>query len=384
MPRASSPSAAQEGISLDRNAMNAIPSLEDFTTSINAKNLRGQWQADEYLQRAIDGPKPAGIPFVWPWQLIYGALLEACAVMPESLTARRNINCSNPGLAPRIGTSHTIVAGFQMVMPGEIAWAHRHSLGAIRFGVEGTNKLYSVVDGEPMMMLPGDLVLTPNWTWHDHHNDSDTAAIWLDVLDVPLVLGALNQTFYEPLGETTQPVREHLGDYVSERARLIRPAWEQRRPRNIPFRYPWAEVDPLLREYVRAGREDPYDGVLLEYVNPMSGGPTLPTMSCRIQLLRPRFESRSHRHTSSAVYYVVRGAGSTTVDGQELRWSERDIFVVPNWARHHHVNGSSESILFSVTDDAVLEVLGLLRYDPDEGLAEPPAVPANALRERRR
>jgi len=360
--------------------MNAVSSLEDFTASINANNLRGQWQAEAFLQSAIGGPKPAGSPFVWPWQLIHGALLEACEVMPESLTARRNISCANPGLGPRVGTSHTIVAGFQMVMPGEIAWAHRHSLGAIRFGVEGTSKLYSVVDGEPMAMLPGDLVLTPNWSWHDHHNDGDSTAIWLDVLDVPLTHGALNQTFYEPLGDTTQPLRPHLGEYVSERARLVRPTWERRRVRNIPFRYPWAEIEPLLREYARAGREDPYDGVLLEYVNPMTGGPTLPTMSCRIQLLRPGFVSQSHRHTSSAVYFVVRGSGTTVVDDNELRWSERDIFVVPNWSRHHHVNGSAEAVLFSVTDDAVLEALGLLRSDPAEALAEPPAVPADARR----
>lgn len=359
--------------------MKTIKSLDEFTTALNAQHMRGQWQADELLQRAIDGPKPAGIPFIWHWESVHRALLEACEVMPESLTARRNISFANPGLGARVGTSHTIVAGIQMVMPGEVAWAHRHSLGAVRFGIEGTEKLYSVVDGEALAMLPNDLVLTPNWTWHDHHNESGAVAIWLDVLDVPLVAGSLNQTFYEPLGETTQPRRAQRGAYVSERAKLVRPTWERRPQQNFPFRYAWSEIEPLLHAYADAGQADLYDGVILEYVNPMTGGPTLPTMSCRIQLLAPGLETQPHRHTSSAFYFVVRGSGSTTVDGQTLAWSERDSFVVPNWSRHHHVNRSTdrEALLFCVTDEPVLAALGLLRHDPDDAPAAAPLVPAN-------
>jgi 1-hydroxy-2-naphthoate dioxygenase len=362
--------------------MKTIRSLEEFTHALNAQNMRGQWQADELLQRAIGGPKPAGVPFIWPWESVHRALLEACEVMPESMTARRNISFANPGLGAKIGTSHTIVAGIQMVMPGEVAWAHRHTLGAVRFGIEGNERLYSVVDGEALPMLPNDLVLTPNWTWHDHHNESGATAIWLDVLDVPLVSGSLNQTFYEPLGETTQPRREQLGDYISERAKLMRPTWERRPVQNVPFRYAWSDVEPVLDAYAKAGREDPYDGLMLEYVNPMTGGPTLPTLSCRIQRLPPGRETKPHRHTSSAFYFAVRGAGATTVDGQTLEWSERDSFVVPNWSRHHHVNRSSseEAILFCVTDEPVLAALGLLRHDPDDGLVAAPFVPANEHR----
>jgi gentisate 1,2-dioxygenase len=308
--------------------MKTVKTLEHFTKEINARNMRGQWQADEFLQRATDGPQPAGVPYIWRWSDVSAVLHEACAVMPESLTARRNISFASPGLAPRIGTSHTIVAGIQMVMPGEIAWAHRHSLGALRFGIEGSSELYTVVDGEAMPMLPNDLVLTPRWTWHDHRNDAAVPGVWLDVLDVPFVAGAMNQTFYEPLGEMAQPLRAQ---------------------QSLPFRYAWAEVEPRLHE---TGRCDPYDGVMLEYVNPVNGGPTLPTLSCNVQLLPAGFTGKPHRHTSSAFYYVVRGSGSTVVADTQLEWSARDCFVVPNWARHHHLNASStnDAVLFCVND----------------------------------
>jgi gentisate 1,2-dioxygenase len=302
-------------------------------------------------------------------------------VMPNSLTLRRNISFANPGLAPRVGTSHTILSGVQLVLPGEVAWAHRHSMGALRFGIEGSTSLYTVVDGEPLSMLPNDLVLTPNWTWHDHHNDSDTVGLWLDVLDGPLVAGSLNQAFQQPLGAPTQPIRARRGEYVSERAKFVRPVRERRPTQNFPVRYAWSEVEPVLMACAEANIADPYDGVILEYVNPITGGPTLPTLNCSIQLLAPGLETRSHRHTASAVYFVVSGSGATIVGDQRLEWGPRDNFVVPNWSWHQHLNTSADenALLFCVTDEPVLEALGLSRHQPERAFSELPAVPANML-----
>jgi hypothetical protein len=52
------------------------------------------------------------------------------------------------------------------VGPGEIARAHRHTPAALRMIVESTGG-YTVVNGDVVRMLDGDLVLMPNWTWHD-------------------------------------------------------------------------------------------------------------------------------------------------------------------------------------------------------------------------
>lgn len=358
--------------------MKTVRSLEAFTADINARHMRGQWQFAG--GRFLDGPPPAGVPFVWRWDEVYAALLEACDVLPDSTRARRNISFENPGLPPpRPGTSHTLLAGVQLVMPGELAWTHRHSMGALRFGIEGALALYTVVDGEPLPMLANDLILTPNWTWHDHHNESDRVGIWLDVLDAPLVATSLNQGFQQPFGETTQPLRTQRGEYVSERARLVRPARERRPAQNFPFRYAWSEVEPLLASYAAGGTRDPYDGVLLEYVNPITGGPTLPTMSCAIQLLPRAFAGERHRHTASAVYFVVRGSGTTTIGDTELAWGPRDTFVVPNWAWHAHRNASpdDDAVLFCVTDEPVLTALGLARREPDDPLAPLPPVPGD-------
>jgi 1-hydroxy-2-naphthoate dioxygenase len=263
---------------------------------------------------------------------------EAAAIMPESLQARRSLIFQNPEL-PR-GTTHTINMGIQMILPGETAWAHRHSIAALRFVIRGDAQLMTIVDGESCQMQSFDLVLTPNWSWHDHHNLSAKPVYWLDVLDVPLVLG-LNQTFYEPGSGESQP------------------APQASRKGGPQLRYPWKEVEAALA----AATADPRHGRLYEYRDPKTGGPTLPTLSCKARSLPPGFATEFRQNTSSAVYFVVRGEGVTEAGGRELRWTENDSFVVPNWTRHRHANLSrhGDAVLFSVDDTPTLAALGLYR-----------------------
>ncbi len=339
--------------------------LKAFDEKLAKANIYGQWTTEQMLQNALDGPRPAGDACLWKWAEIRTLLDEACQVMPESFTARRALMFDNPGLPH--GTTQTMVMGMQLIRPGEIAWTHRHSASALRFTIEGAANLYTVVDGEPYPMEDNDLVLTPGWTWHDHHNESDKPAIWLDVLDVPLV-AALNQAFYQPFGEDRQPLADDARA-MTARTGTLRPAWEARPTARVPVRYPWKDAEAQLKRLAGADGS-PYDGVALEYVNPLTGGPTLPTLSCWLQWLKPGQETKPHRRTSSAICLVIRGEGRTLIDGIEIDWGPRDGFCIPNWAWHHHVNGSAseEAVLFSVHDIPMLRALGLYREEPEDSL----------------
>jgi 1-hydroxy-2-naphthoate dioxygenase len=352
--------------------------LEKFDEEIAKLHLRGQWQFDHLLTRAIGGPNPAGIPYLWKWSTMYPQLVEACDVLPESYTARRHLGFVNPGLERR-GATHTMLMGLQMVRPGEIAWAHRHSIGALRFAVQGSEHAYTVVDGEVCRMENYDLILTPSWSWHDHHNESKEHVIWLDVLDVPLVL-MLNATFYEPYAVDRQQVkRASEAEYLRERAGVLRPTWERPQQQRLPIHYRWSEAEKQLKKMAHL-EGSPYDGLSLEYVNPMTGGSALPTLGCWIQMLRPAEATQRHRHISSAVYFVVRGEGETVVGDQRLEWGQHDAFVIPNWSWHQHINRSKteEAILFSVNDIPVYQAFGLYREEPEESLhtVAAPLVPA--------
>jgi 1-hydroxy-2-naphthoate dioxygenase len=360
----------------------ASKGLARFDQELAEAAMKGQWEFDRLLEGLVGGPRPAGVPHLWRWKDVNAKLLEACDVLPESFTARRNLAFMNPGLDR--GTSHTMVMGMQMLKPGEIAWSHRHTMAAIRFVVDGSPDLVTVVDGERLPMEDNDLVLTPRWTWHDHHNGTDGNVTWLDALDIGLVL-ALNGGFYETLGERRQPEHERSGSTLANRSGDVRPTWERRKELHVPHRYPWRDVEPILLG-MAAEDGSPFDGIVLEYVNPITGGHTMPTISCWIQMLRPGERTRPHRQTSSGMYHVVRGAGTTTVDGVDLEWTDRDCFVIPNWAEHSFVNRSTteEAILFSVHDIPTLEALGLYYETPEPslGVAPWPAVPADVTRPR--
>jgi 1-hydroxy-2-naphthoate dioxygenase len=315
--------------------------LTAFDAELAQVNMFGQWNAEAALIKLTDGPKPLGTPHVWRWDTVHELLRKACLVFPDSLTARRNFTFVTPGL-PRRGTTQTLIMGMQLVLPGEIAPTHRHSLGALRFVVAGSPQLSTVVSGEKVPMETNDLILTPSYTWHDHHNQGTGEGIWLDVLDVPLIMG-INQTFYEPYDGQLQPQLDP-------------------QPPTSAFRYPWSSVEPLLQKHAN-DPGSPYDGVRLGY----AGLTGMPTMACFVQTIRAGCATREHRHTPSVVYHVVSGRGTTTIDGVEIAWQPRDSFAVPGWARHsHRADQGADAILFSVTDEPLITALGLYREDPED------------------
>ena len=224
---------------------------------------------------------------------------------------------SNPGT--QWGAANTLFANIQVVLPGEVVRSHRHTNGALRFIIEGKIG-YTVVDGQRYPMVPGDLVITPSWSWHDHANESDVPMLWLDSLDAPLVR-LLEVGFREDYPDEIQPPGE--GNDNSQ-ARYssggLRPAWEPApsTPHTPMCRYPLEQAKAALDRLAAAEAGSPYDGIILEYTNPITGGPVMPTIGCYIQLLRPGEHTECHRHTSCVCYHVVEGSGYTVIDGQRL------------------------------------------------------------------
>jgi 1-hydroxy-2-naphthoate dioxygenase len=331
-------------------------------------NLRGQWAMEANRPQTVRKgpqnqvfvePSSSGVGHVWQWDKMTPFLDASLEALSDSYTARRTLIMNNPAL-PR-GTTHTLLASMQIIGPGEMAWAHRHTISAFRFTILGGADVYTVVDGVPLTMEPYDLILTPSWMWHDHHNKSARSAIWLDGLDVPFTL-ALNQNFYEELGAAAQEQRP--GPAPSP---LLRPAGQASDARHGPFRYPWAETRPRLEALAAEGTVHPHDGVALDYVNPITGGSTLPTIACRIHWLPPGFEGKAHRRTASAVFFAVEGQGTAVIENKELHWGRHDTVAVPNWSwlRLSNRSRTEPAILFSMSDAPILRTFGLYREESE-------------------
>jgi gentisate 1,2-dioxygenase len=216
-------------------------------------------------------------------------------------------------------------------------------------------------------MHEGDLVLTPSMMWHDHEYRGDTPMIWLDVLDISL-MKSMHATFFEPSKVVQQPV-----DAIPDRSwrqygsGLMSPPGPQPAGANPLLAYPRAMAEAALQQ--AAGLPpDPFDDVVLEYRNPTNGGPAMSTMGMRLQALRPGTHTRARRHTGSKLYYVVRGQGTTIVDGHPYEWNGGDFLAIKPWAWHEHRNTSShEALLFQVNDIPAMSALG---YYFEEALAD--------------
>jgi len=327
--------------------------LQELNRWLAERNLKGHWDHQPWSQVVRS--------HLWKWTDIYEGLNWSGKLITTDEAGRRTIQLRNPGLPA--GMTNTIHFSVQLVNPGEIAAAHRHTAGAIRFILKGNPKAYTVVEGERLPMSEGDLLTTPNWTWHDHFNGGDEPVVWLDGLDIRLV-GTFGAMIQENFKKSQQPI-EKPENYSSKVFGQARPTWIKSEFVAPPYRYPWTETYANLMA-LKENAGDPFDGVLLEYANPLTGGPTLQTFSCQIQLLRPHEKTKSHRHTSTTVYHAFRGQGMTRVSANELNWDKGDIFVVPPWQFHCHEKTTGEdAILFSITDRPSTEVLGLYREEAE-------------------
>ena len=339
--------------------------LTSYYSELESYSLSPLWTATDVGNRE---PKSKAVPFMWHWSDIRPRALRATELVGTAQAERRVLRLLNPGLGGRTATTNTLFGGIQIVMPGEVARAHRHTPSALRFIIESEGG-YTNVNGEPIPMLPGDLVLTPNWTWHDHANDTTKPMIWLDGLDVPLV-NLLESAFFQDYESETQALSEDSGaSLLKYGAGALRPAWES--PPEWPsplLHYPWSQAREALTKLTGVTAGSPFDGVVLEYVNPATNGPVMPTIACTIHMLRPGERTKMHRHTSSAIYHAVEGSGYAEIEGQRLDWADKDVFCVPGWTWHRYANPSDRpAFLFSYSDVPVLRSIGLYREEEEEG-----------------
>lgn len=325
-------------------------------------------------------PRPRVHPHVWKWNEVAPRLHRSAHAIPLESAERRALLCSNPGLRPKPYMTDTILAAYSLYNPGEQAPVHRHTPSASRFLLEGAGG-FTTVDGEKCMMRRGDVILTPNGTWHDHGNDGDEPIVWMDVLDLPLVESLNNSIFEfdyretesqsntgEPLQRATQQIRypEDHSTRLYGQGGMV-PLFGDKvrgRPGASPMLiYRGADIRARLAR-LRDYPADPHDGVIIELVGPVTGGPVMSTLSYRAQLLRPGERTRTHRHTASTIYCVIEGGGVTRVNDTNLHWERNDAFCVPGWAWHSFENTTpDDSVLYSVTDAPTLVKLGLYREE---------------------
>lgn len=338
----------------------AADERRNFYQEIGTHNLAPLWERLHTL--VPKSPATPAVPVKWDYDgLVRDYVLRAGEIVTAEEAERRVLVLENPSLLGNASVTHSLYAGLQLVKPGEIARAHRHTQSALRFVIEGSGA-YTAVDGERVEMCPGDLVLTPSWRWHDHGNKTDQPMVWLDGLDIPII-GFFDAGFSEAGPANSQTEIRPAGDSATRFGNNMLPVdWRPTDKASPILRYPYERSAEALAGLMRGSDPDACHGHKLRFINPANGGWPMATISAFIQRLPTSFDTAPYLSTDGTVFVVVEGEGESEINSQRFSWKPRDIFVVPSWAKVVH-RCRTEATLFSFSDRAAQEALGFWRED---------------------
>ncbi|SPT51395.1 cupin domain-containing protein [Actinomadura madurae] len=342
----------------------ADPQLEVLYKRLSEGDLQPLWKL-----RGLLTPQPVvrSVPHRWAGKELRELGAHAGALVAVDHGGdRRVLACCNPGLDGAPFAVSTLWTAVQFLGGHEVAPAHRHTPAALRFVVEGSG-VFTLVDGDPVHMETGDLILTPSWTFHEHHNPTDRPMIWIDVLDLPIV-AALDAVFFEQ-GRSEEADTSTSDISASERwygggpglTPVPGPALPQHRSPLLAYR--WSATDRALTEQLDASGAH---HARIRYTDPVRGGDVMPTMRCEIERIQAGARTETVRQTGGRIATVLHGRGRMHVGDQTYDVEPGDIVAIPSWTPWS-VEADLEIDLFSTSDAPVLEALGLFRNQAIDG-----------------
>jgi gentisate 1,2-dioxygenase len=350
--------------------------LREMYAEIGAKNLFPFWakQSDvehDEIRQLMNGPRP--VPFRWSYRDDIESLLHRSAeLVTAEDTDRRSLVLINPGLAPKRATVSTLYTAYRQNDPNEIMPPHRHTASAIRFGLTGAQN-FTGVEGEDITFGPGDMVLTPRDTWHNHGNVGDEPAINLSVLDYPLVESLNALAFDHDYKEDGVAKGKQSARFPSDYSARVYGSGGLKL-RFVDHHRGVGDSSPMyvyryevMREMLHRHRDydgNRHEGVLIEYVDPLRGTPVYRTMTFFMQMIRPGERTLAVKTSASQLVAPFEGRGHALIDGQRFALEAFDTVAVPGGHWIEYVNeGTDPLILFIASDEPALAGFGLLtRY----------------------
>ncbi|WP_338603047.1 hypothetical protein V6M85_03525 [Sulfolobus tengchongensis] len=320
-----------------------------------------------------NSPEPIIIPYKWDYEIAKKFLYSISQYISPKESERRVIHLVNPGLKDtkpfdNLAIAPTLTGGIQLIKAGESAPAHRHTPTNLRLILEAPNEgAYIIYDGYKMNLEVGDVLVQSNWTLHEHHNDGKTDLIWFSGLDSPFLL-YLGAIFYQKSEEKFQTSEK--GDVILDSLGYsLKPLNINYQSYNPLIKYSYSRTKKALTELDEHNKVDENEGIIVEYLNPVNGGPALPTISIKMRLIRPKTELKPLRSTENEVFIPVEGTVTfdiieSSIGSLRLDLKTRDPIVIPSWTKYRIINNDDKpAIVFSYSDKPIFDAFGLYRKE---------------------
>ncbi len=339
----------------------------DFIASLETVQSQPLW--DRYHRITTRQPQTTTGTHLWSWATMEPLVQRAVDEVAMADAERRVLLFTHPEASQSVATMRNISGGLQTLLPGEVAHAHRHTLAALRFVIEGRGAV-TTVNAEQCAMNEGDLVLTPSWTWHEHTHPGEGRMVWFDGLDLPLS-HHLDTMFFEmnaPGLVTHTPPATRPPAVPSDGATLRPDSCDGTVPPTgqlKPSRFRYSAERAAAALAASAPRDD--GSRMLRYIDATSGGPVLPTLDCCLMGLEKGKTTRKSRSTSSAICVVAEGEGTSVIGESSIAWRRNDVFTVPLWQWVEHTATSGSAKLFFMSDRELVAGMGYLREETDTG-----------------
>ena len=338
---------------------NRVATMDAFRDELAADNLKPLWDVMGNL--AAREPPAGGAAKRWTWSDLRKHVLRAGELVTATEAERRVLVLENPAFPGEGRITSSLYSGVQLILPGETAPSHRHTASALRLIIEGQGA-FTTVAGERVLMSPGDFIVTPSGSFHDHGNDADEPVMWLDGLDV-FVVNLLNAPFREDDPVQQQAVSRPPGDSLARYGSgLVPHGYVPVEDQAGTFWWPYARTREALAALLTAGPVDSALGVKMDFIDPSTGRSPIKTMTASMSLFPSDFEGEQYRSVSGSVWSVVEGRGTVRVGDQQWNIGPRDIVVVPGWA-WHSVKADEEMVIFSFSDEVLQRHLGFWREE---------------------
>ena len=306
----------------------AAASMNELLSLLSRAGVENGWAKKEPSMYAV--PKKNFLPAHWRFAQTRAALEAAGRFVNTELAERRNIILNNPVEGNVYPTVTTLVTAYQMVKAGEAARSHRHTSNALRLVLEGDANMFTIVDGVKLPMQPNDVLLTPNWCWHAHSNETLRNAYWIDFLDVPLT-HLLGPMFFE-----------HHEEKI-ETATLVDPSSSSR--------FPFAQTVERLAsapEFAPGCRR-------IEL-----GAPAMATIAIHVTRMEPGATFTEEPSTLSRIFAIMQGEAQAQIDDQVFAPVRGDVVAAPS-STSATWTAKNECYLLRVSDEPLLKYLNWLR-----------------------